>query len=130
MDLKEDASALLYVEHNNKIERLKLSTNFPLCCCVLQCAAVCCRVLSCITVCYSVLQRAAACCSVLRCVARHVTCRQNQCQAYYTIKVDLGIPTVHFLPYQLGTEWHRVIGYLIFVGHFPQKRPIICTSLQ
>jgi len=32
---------------------------------------------------------------------------------------------VEILNSQLATGWRRVIGCLVFIGHFPQKSPII-----
>jgi len=45
------------------------SSEFTVCCSVLQCVAVCCRVLQCVAVCHSVLPCVIECCSVLLCVA-------------------------------------------------------------
>jgi len=104
------------------------------CCSVLQGVAVCCSVLQCVAVCCSVLQQdskiawyiptgvlrcVAVCCSVLQCVA--VCCsvlRYVECVAVCCSKMAR----------YMFTERRRCTGYLICMGHFLQKSPIISGS--
>ena len=51
------------------VEETRWSGTVPMCCSVLQCAAVCCSVLQCVAVWCSLLQSVAVCCSLLQCVA-------------------------------------------------------------
>jgi len=120
--------------------------------CVLQCVAVCCSVLQCvasisfvsflcIAVCCSVLQCVAVCCINLVCQSldkrdwcntlQHTATHCNTLQYTRNWQTRLML-TNHInavLIWLVCTWWRRLVGCLLFVGHFPQKSPTIRGSL-
>jgi len=90
-----------------------------------------------------VLQCVAVCCSVLQCAARaHIhgglipvrTYKYVYIRTYVRVNIHVYMClTVDFsylitLVSGVSTGWHRIIGCLIFRGHFPQKSPRIRGS--
>jgi len=95
-------------------------------CRVLQCVA---GVLQCVAVCRSVLQYVAVCCSV--CPSRYwicygVCCSALQCVAVCCSACYQGKPNT-CVPFAC-VAW--CTGCRIFIGHFPQKNPIISGSFS
>jgi len=93
--------------------------------------------------CCIVLQCVAVCCSVLQCAARaHIhgglipvrTYKYVYIRTYVRVNIHVYMClTVDFsylitLVSGVSTGWHRIIGCLIFRGHFPQKSPRIRGS--
>jgi len=118
-----------------------------MCCCV----AVCCRVVQFVTVCCSVSQCVAVCCSVSRCVAvfwvsfaccntlrhlQHTATHRNTPQhtathcntLNYLQQVRKRSASLPRTIRVTAKGWRRLIGSLIFIGHFPQKWPIFSGS--
>jgi len=77
-----------------------MSRCVAVCCSVLQCVAVCCRVLQCVAVWRSVLQCVAVCCSVLQCVA--VYCSILQC-----VKFQVRCSVLHLKTLSIHHERRR-----------------------